>query len=90
MSAYALASCEESSHDLIDVRAWFLHAFFFVLGVGLFGQTSTKVPQLAASIASSLSLLVSLIGEEEILNLNGHTLDIKYLDHLLYLVDKFD
>ena len=32
----------ESSHELIDVRALSLHAFFFVLGVGLFGQTSTK------------------------------------------------
>ena len=52
-----------------------------------------KLPQsaqLAASIASSLSLLISLIGENEILNLDGHTLDIEPLDHLLHLVDKFD
>ena len=46
--------------------------------------------QLAASIASSLSLLISLIGEDDILNLDGHTLDIEPLDHLLHLVDKFD
>jgi hypothetical protein len=48
------------------------------------------VPQLAASIASLLSLLISLIGEDEILNLDGHTLDIELLDHLLHLVDKLD
>ena len=48
------------------------------------------MPLLAASIASFLSLLISLIGEDEILNLNGHTLDIKYLDHLLHLFDKLD
>ena len=48
------------------------------------------MPQLAASIASSLSLLVSLIGENEVLDLDGHTLDIELLDHLLHLVDKFD
>ena len=47
------------------------------------------MPQLAASIASFLSLLISLIGEYEILNLDGHTLDIETLDHLLHLVDKF-
>ena len=46
--------------------------------------------QLAASIASFLSFLISLIGEDEILNLDGHTLDIEPLDHLLHLVDKFD
>ena len=46
--------------------------------------------KLAASIASFLSLLISLIGEDEILNLDGHTLDIEPLDHLLHLVDKFD
>ena len=45
------------------------------------------MPQLAASIASSLSLLISLIGENEILDLDGHTLDIEHLDHLLHLVD---
>ena len=52
-----------------------------------------KLPQstqLAVSIASFLSLLISLIGEDEILNLDGHTLDIEPLDHLLHLVDKFD
>ena len=48
------------------------------------------MPQLAAFIASSLSLLISLIGENEILDLDGHTLEIEPLDHLLYLVDKFD
>ena len=44
----------------------------------------------AASIASSLSLLVSLISENEVLNLDGHTLDIEPYDHLLHLFDKFD
>ena len=48
------------------------------------------MPQLAASIASFLSLLISLICEDEILNLDRHTLDIEPLDHLLHLVDKFD
>ena len=48
------------------------------------------MPQLVASIASSLSLLISLIGENEILDLDGHTLDIEFLDHLLHLVDKLD
>jgi len=33
-------------------------------------------------MASFLSLLISLIGEDEILNLDGHTLDIEALDHL--------
>ena len=46
--------------------------------------------QLAVSIASFLSLIISLIGEDKILNLDGHTLDIEPLDHLLHLVDKFD
>ena len=46
--------------------------------------------QLAASIASFLPLLISLIGKNEILNLDGHTLDIEPLDPLLHLVDKFD
>ena len=41
-------------------------------------------------IASSLPLLISLIGENKILNLDGHTLNIEPLDHLLHLVDKFD
>ena len=45
------------------------------------------MPYLAASIASSLSLLISLIGENEILDLDGHTLDIEPMDHLLHLVD---
>ena len=45
------------------------------------------MPQLAASIASFLSLLISLICEDKILNLDGHTLDIEPLDHLLHLVD---
>ena len=52
-----------------------------------------KLPQsaqLVASIASSLSLLISLIGENEILDLDRHTLDIEPLDHLVHLVDKFD
>ena len=44
------------------------------------------MPQLAAFF---LSLLISLIGEDEILNLDGHTLDIEFLD-LLHFVDKFD
>ena len=42
--------------------------------------------QLVASIASSLSLLISLIGENVILDLDGHALDIEPLDHLLHLV----
>ena len=49
-----------------------------------------KVPFLAASITSFLSLLSSLIGKDAILNLDGHTLDIELLGHLLYLFDKFD
>ena len=51
-----------------------------------------KLPQSAPTrrIHSSLSLLISLICENEILNLDGHTLDIEPLDHLLHLVDKFD
>ena len=48
------------------------------------------MPQLAASIASFLSLLISLISEDEILNLDGHTLDIEFLDHLLHIIDKLD
>ena len=48
------------------------------------------MPQLAASILSFLSLLISLIGEDEILNLDGHTLDIEFLDYLRHLVDKLD
>ena len=48
------------------------------------------MPFLVLSITSFLSLLISLNGEDEILNLDGHTLDIEPLDHLLYLVDKFD
>ena len=48
------------------------------------------MPQLTPSIASSLSLLISLISENEILDLDGHTLDIEPLDHVLHLVDKFD
>ena len=40
---WSSSSLEESSHDLIDVRALSLHAFF-VLGVVLFGQTSAKCP----------------------------------------------
>ena len=58
--------------------------------VGLVWTNFYKVPLLTASIASFLSLLISLIGEDEILNLDGHTLDIEPLDHLLPLVDKFD
>ena len=57
------------------------------LGCGLIWTNFHKVPYLATSIASSLSLLISLIGENEILNLDGHTLDIEPLDHLLHLVD---
>ena len=60
------------------------------LGCGLVWTNFHKVPQLVASTASSLSLLISLICENEILNLDGHTLDIEPLDHLLHLVDKFD
>ena len=45
------------------------------------------MPQLAASISSSLSLLISLIGENEILDLDRHALDIELSDHLLHLVD---
>jgi hypothetical protein len=37
-------SLEESSKVLIVVRALALHAFFLALGVGLFGQSSTKCP----------------------------------------------
>ena len=33
------------------------------------------MPQLTASIASFFSLLISLISEDEILNLDGHTVD---------------
>ena len=62
----------------------------FCLGCGLVWTNFHKVAQLTASIASSLSLLISLIGEDEILNLDGHTLDIEPSDHLLHLVDKFD
>ena len=48
------------------------------------------MPQLTASIASSLSLLISLISEDDILDLDGHTLGIEPFDHLLHLVDKFE
>ena len=48
------------------------------------------MPQLVASIAFSLSLLIYLIGEDDIFNLDGHTLNIEPLDHLLHLIDKFD
>ena len=64
-----------------------LACLLLCLGCGLVWTNFHKVPQLAASIASSLSLLISLIGENEILNLDGHILDIEPLDHLLHLVD---
>ena len=52
-----------------------------------------KLPQSALThhIHSILSFfLISLISEDDILDLDGHTLDIEPLDHLLHLVDKFD
>ena len=67
-----------------------LACLFLCLGCGLVWTNFHKVPQLAAYIASFLSLLIYLIGEDEILNLDGHTLDIELLDHLLHLVDKLD
>ena len=60
------------------------------LGCGLVWTNFHKMSQLAASIASFLSLLISLICENEILDLGGHTLDIELLDHLLHLVYKLD
>ena len=42
------------------------------------------MPSLASSIASILSLLSSLIGEDAIFNLDGHTLDIELADQLLH------
>ena len=58
-----------------------------LFGCGLVWTNFHKVPQLAASIASFLSLLISMISEDDILDLDGHTLDIESLDHLLHLVD---
>ena len=46
------------------------------LGCGHIYTNFHKVPQLVASIASFLPLLISLIGENEILNLDGHTLEL--------------
>ena len=71
------------------IEGFVLARLLLCLGCGLVWTNFHKVLQLVASIASFLSLLISLIGENEILNLDGHTLDIEPLDHLLHLVDKF-
>ena len=83
---WSSSSLEESSHDLIDEGLVLAH-LLLCLGCGLVWTNFHKVPQLVASIASSLSLLISLIGENKILDLDGHTLDIEPLNHLLHLVD---
>ena len=67
-----------------------LACLLLYLGCGLVWTNFHKVPQFATSIESSPSLLIALISEDDILNLDGHTLDIEPLDHLLHLVDKFD
>ena len=92
MSACSLASCDGvllhlKNHPMTLFFILVLAYLLLCLGCGLVWTNFHKVPQLAASIASSLSLLISLIGENEILDLDGHTLDIEPLDHLLLLVD---
>ena len=79
------SSPDQCSHN----EGLVLARLLLCLGCGFVWTNFHKVPQLAASIASFLSLLISLIGEE-ILNLDAHTLDIEHLDHHLHLVDKFD
>ena len=62
-----------------------------VLGCGLVSWTIfNKVPSLATSVASFLSLLSSLISEDAIFNLDGHTLDIELADQLLHSLYKLD
>ena len=63
-----------------------LACLLLCLGCGLVWTNFHKVLQLAVSIASSLSLLIFLISEDDILDLDGHTLDIEPLDHLLHLL----